>query len=306
MLSPEARQRLHQLEFRSKKRVEELLQGGYASLFKGQGLEFAEVREYIPGDDVRYLDWNVSARFGKPFVKLNEEERELTLMFLVDASASMECGGGLGSKADLAAQLVALLSFAALRFGHKVGMLRFAERVERYVEPRKGQQHIMRILGEVMSSASLGRGTDIEAALRYFYRIHPRRAVVFLLSDLLIDDAPECFLSGHQAGAGESVLERFLRLSCRRHQLSVLRLVSPLERQMPSVGKVRWRDAESGRTLSVDTSSAAWRQRYAVHMANLSSAWGGLVRSSGGSYAEFSSAEDPLENLLAFMRRVKC
>ena len=300
MLSQEARQRLRQLEFQSRRQVEEVLQGRYASLFKGQGVEFAEVREYVPGDDLRYLDWNVSARFGKPYVKLNLEERELTLIFLLDNSASMAVSGGLGSKADLAAQALAMLSFAALRFGHRVGLVRFAERVERYIEPQRGHQHVLRLLGEVLDRSSWGQGTDLEGALHFFNRVYPRRAVLFYVSDLLDSRLGTPDLSGKSSELPES-LTRAISLCCRRHDLSVLRMVAPWEREMPAVGRVRWRDAETGQTAVINTGSAVLRRRYAANMTAFSGHWRNLLERSGGSYAEFSSGEELLGPLLAFM-----
>ncbi len=311
MLTPQARKRLRQLEFISRRQVDDSLQGRYASLFKGKGLEFAEVREYVPGDDVRYLDWNVTARFGKPFVKRNVEERELTIMLLLDGSASMGEPEHIGSKADLAAQLVALLSFAALRFGHKVGLLRFGERVERYVAPQRGHQHIMRLLGEVFAYRPSGRGTDLLGALNYFNRIFPRRAVVFVLSDLL---TPGFLPSGSVGEEGKSsqtdklgraaeVEERSLRLACRRHDLSVLRLVAPLERELPAVGRVRWADAETGQIALIDTSHSSMRQCYARLAQERSERWRRAVERCGGSYAEFCGGDDVVALLLSFMNR---
>ncbi len=309
MLSPEMRRRLRQLEFISKRQIEGLAPGRCASIFKGQGVEFAEVREYQAGDDVRYLDWNVSARLGRPFIKLNVEERELSLIFAVDASLSMDIGSAAGTKLDLAMQAAALLAYAAASQGHKTGLLLFAGRVELYLPPQQGSGQVQRLLGEIGSIRKRGGGTDLTGALRFLNRCHPRRALVFLLSDLL--DPRFCTAAYAPVPEKNSAVTlsedtvRSLRLTCRRHDLAVLRITAAGERELPDVGPVRWRDAETGRMVSVNTSNTALRRFYAENMAAYGAAWRSLVRGAGGRYAELSGGEELLPQLLAFMSQRK-
>ena len=310
MLSPEMRRRLRQLEFISKRQIEGLAPGRCASIFKGQGVEFAEVREYQAGDDVRYLDWSVSARLGRPFIKLNVEERELSLIFAVDASLSMDIGSAAGTKLDSALQAAALLAYAAEGQGHKTGLLLFAGGVERYLPPQQGSSQVQRLLGEIGSVRKRGRGTDLAGALRFLNRCHPRRALVFLLSDLLDPRfGTPAYVSAPEKNAAAVTLSkdtaRILRLTCRRHDLAVLRIAAAGERELPDVGTVRWRDAETGRMISVNTSNAELRRRYAENMAAYGAAWRSLVRGAGGRYAELSGGEELLPQLLAFMSQRK-
>lgn len=244
MISPEARRRIRRLEITTARRVDEFFSGRYTSLFKGRGVEFSEVREYLPGDDVRSLDWNVTARMGHPYVKKNVEERELTLLLVVDVSASQDFGSGECSKRDLASEVGALLAFSALRNGDKVGLLLFTDRVEKFVPPRKGRRHSLRLIREILDPSPEGRGTDLGQALSYLNRVQKRRAVVFLLSDFL--GAPA---------------DRDLRVTCRRHDVSALHLSDPRESALPAMGRLRLRDLETGRVAVVDSSSRDFQRR---------------------------------------------
>ena len=310
MLSPEMRRRLRQLEFISRRQIAGLAPGRCASIFKGRGVEFAEVREYQAGDDVRCLDWNVSARLGRPFVKLNVEERELSLIFAVDASLSMDTGSASGTKLDLALQAAALLAYAAESQGHKTGLLLFADRVRRYIPPRQGSRHVQRLLGEIGGLRDKRHGTDIAGALTFLNRCHPRRALVFLLSDLLDPRlGSPAFVPVPKNDGGPADVSadaaRSLRLTCQRHDLAVLRIAPARERELPDAGTVRWRDAETGRLFSVNTSDAELRRRYAENTAAYGSAWRAAVRGAGGRYTELSGSEELLSQLLAFMAQRK-
>ena len=226
--------------------LDERLSGDYHSVFKGQGIEFDEARPYQPGDDVRAIDWNVTARTGEPYVKRFSEERELTILFLVDVSGSQSFGTAARSKAARAAELTALLAMAALSNQDKVGLLLFSDRVVKSLPPRKGRTAVQRLVREVLAAEETHEGTDIRAALRFVSATQRRKAVVFLLSDFQDDG-----------------YARDLAAFARRHDVIACRISAPAESALPAVGLVELWDPETHRTLLVDTSSAAVRRRFA-------------------------------------------
>ncbi len=283
MISPEARRRLRRLEITTRRMVDEYLAGRYTSLFKGRGVEFSEVREYQPGDDVRSIDWNVTARCGEPYVKKNAEERELTLLLAVDLSASQDFGTGQRSKRDLALEVAALLAFSALRNGDKVGLLLFTDRVEKFVPPRKGRRHCLRLVREILEPTPAGRGTDLALALGYLDRVQKRRAVVFLLSDFL-----------------GTLPQRDLRVTCRRHDVSALRLADPREASIPAVGRLRLRDLETGRVALVDSSDTGFQHRFAQASEQRSLQLRRHFERSGADFGEFSTQGPVVTTLLRF------
>ncbi len=227
--------------------VQDFFAGQYHSAFKGRGMEFEEVREYQPGDDIRTIDWNVTARTGRPFIKHFREERELTVLLVVDISASQDFGTRAQLKSELVAELGATLAFSAIQNNDKVGLLLFTDRVERFVPPRKGLRHALRVVRELLYHPPTGRGTDIAAALDYLNRIQRRRAVVFLVSDF---QAPP--------------FERALQVARHRHDLIPVIVEDPRERELPAVRFVELYDPETGAQLLVDTGSRAVRRRYAA------------------------------------------
>ncbi|MCO4768534.1 MAG: DUF58 domain-containing protein [Deltaproteobacteria bacterium] len=228
-------------------RVTEAMGGEYRSVFKGRGMEFEEVREYVPGDDVRTIDWNVTARMQRPFVKEFREERELVVMILVDISASGDFGTKGSTKNEVAARLAATLAFAAVRNNDKVGLLLFSDRIERFVPPKKGRGHVWRVIKEVLDCERRGTGTDLAEALSFLSKVVRRKAVVFLVSDFL---------------AEADDLATPLRLVNRRHDLVVFHISDPRERALPDVGFLALEDAESGASAWIDTSSRSVRERY--------------------------------------------
>lgn len=230
MLPPELVKQIRLLEIRTDRAVDEIVCGAYRSVFKGRGIEFEEVREYVPGDDVRTIDWNVTARTGAPFVKKFVEERELVVLLVVDVSASGAFGSGPRSKRAAAAELAALLAFSAGRSGDKVGLLMFSDRTELYVPPRSGRRHALRLVREVLAFRPASRGTDIGGALREVAQLLRKRSVVFLLSDLM-DEKP---------------FERELAMLNRRHDVVALELFDPAERAWPGSVAADLEDAESG------------------------------------------------------------
>jgi uncharacterized protein (DUF58 family) len=241
--------RIRRVEIRTRRLVNETLAGEYHSIFKGQGMEFSEVREYQPGDDVRTIDWNVTARMGSPFVKKFVEERELTVYILVDASASGLVGSFGRRKQELAAELGALLAFSALTNHDKVGLILFTDRVEKHIPPGKGKGHVLRIIREVLYFEPEGRGTDLTAALDFLGRVTTKRSVVFLLSDF------------YDAG-----WEKALSIVNRRHDVVALAVRDGLELDLPEAGLLTVRDLETGTEAVVDTASEAVRRTYAARM----------------------------------------
>jgi len=248
--------KVRQIEIRSNRLVSEALAGSYHSAFKGQGIDFEEVREYQPGDEVRSIDWNVTAKMNAPFVKQYREERELTILLAVDLSASGIFGSVEQSKRERLAELAALLAFSADRNNDKVGLILFTEEIEQYLPPAKGQQHVLRILREILFREAQGKGTNLRGSLRFLNRVMRRRAVVFLLSDFLIPN------NGDEDESAEDILLKELFTTRRRHDLICARVSDPRENDLPDVGRIVLEDAETGEFIEVNTSDTAFRQRY--------------------------------------------
>jgi uncharacterized protein (DUF58 family) len=242
MLTREQLRAVRKIQIRTSHLVSDLFAGQYQSVFKGRGMEFAEVRLYQPGDDVRTIDWNVTARSGTPHVKRFAEERELTVMLVVDASASTIFGSRRQTKQALAAELGALLAFSAITNNDKVGLVMFSDRIELALPPRKGNRHVLRVIREILSRRPAGRGTDIPAALEHLGRVTKRRCVVFLVSDFLTPG-----------------WRRALRIASRRHDVVAVVLEDPREAELPAVGLVELEEAETGERWTVDTRD--WRVR---------------------------------------------
>lgn len=261
MVSPRAiLSSVRQVEIRSRRLVTDALVGSYHSVFKGRGMDFEEVREYQPGDDVRSIDWNVTARMDRPFVKVFREERELTLILAVDLSASGNFGSADATKRERAAEMAAVLALSAVRNQDKVGLLLFADGIERWLPPRKGRPHVLRVVREILFHEPHGRGTNLAAALDHLGRIQRRRAIVFLLSDFLV---PEMEPHHRPAADGSDRLRRALGVAARRHDLVAVRMVDPREEALPNVGPLVLEDAETGELVEVDTSSHEVRHFYA-------------------------------------------
>jgi uncharacterized protein (DUF58 family) len=244
---------MRQLEIRTRRIVNDSLAGAYHSVFKGRGMDFDEVREYTPGDEVRTIDWNVTARAGRIFVKKFTEERELTIVLLVDISASGNFGSGAMSKRDLAAELASVLAFSAIRNSDKVGLLLYTDRAERYLPPKKGCRHVLRAVRDILYHVPVGIGTDSVKALDIVNHVLHRRAIVFLISD---------FQSAGDPIATRAQLRRAMRQTNRRHDLIAVHVEDPRERELPDVGMLALEDAETGEILEVDTASAAVRTRF--------------------------------------------
>lgn len=249
MDTSELLKKVRRIEIKTRGLSKHIFSGEYHSAFKGRGMSFSEVREYQYGDDVRNIDWNVTARTGEPYVKIFEEERELTVMLLVDVSRSAFFGTCRQFKEELATEICAVLAFSAIQNNDKVGVLFFSDRIERFIPPRKGRQHILRIIRELITFEPQGHGTDIGQALRYFNNLVKKRSICFLVSDFLTEGYADA-----------------LRIVGRKHDLVGIHLYDPLELELPQAGLWRVEDAESGQTTWLDTSSPqvrhAWASRF--------------------------------------------
>ncbi|MDD3605228.1 MAG: DUF58 domain-containing protein [Kiritimatiellae bacterium] len=252
MIPKEIIAKVRRIQIRSRHKVNDLFAGQYHSVFKGRGMEFHDVREYIPGDDIRSIDWNVTARTGHPFVKTFVEERELTVMLLVDISRSHVFGSGTQLKKDLAAEIAAVLAFAAIRNNDRVGLILFSDEVECYIPPRKGTGHVFRVIREILYFKPNHQKTDFQPALDYLNHISTHRTVSFLISDFLAED--NC--------------RRLLAVTARRHDLNAILVADKHEQSWPKAGLVEWEDAETGRTFLVDTSDPAVRHTLAARQAH--------------------------------------
>lgn len=286
MIPHDVLRKVRQIEIRTRHLVADLFGGEYHSVFKGRGMEFAEVREYIPGDDVRSIDWNVTARMGHPFVKRFQEERELTVLLLVDQSASGRFGTRTRFKSELAAEVGALIALSAVHNNDKVGLISFTDEVERYVPPAKGRQHVLRVVREILYAEAKGNGTDLASALDHLSRAQKRRAVVFLLSDFI--------------GTG---YERSLRVASRRHDLIALRLRDEREDHLPEVGVVALTDLETGKEMLVDTSDPEVRRRFAEHNARHQARFTQTVQRARVDAVDLWTGQDVVAPLAAFFKQ---
>lgn len=246
MIPKEILKKVQRIEITTRGLVNDVFSGEYHSVFKGRGMEFSEVREYQIGDDIRMIDWNVTARAGHPFVKVFEEERELTVMLMVDASRSGEFGTHERMKGEIAVEICALLAFSAIKNNDKVGLIIFTDKIEKFVPPRKGKSHVLRVLRELLYFEPEEQKTDIGMALEYMTRVLQRRSVVFMVSD---------FISGD--------FEKQLRIANRRHDMVGIHMIDPREMELPQIGYVELEDVETGEQILLDTSDPEVRQLFA-------------------------------------------
>jgi len=247
MLPKEIIAKIRRIEITTSKLVTDMLAGQYESVFKGRGIEFDEVREYQPGDEIRSIDWNVTARMGRPFIKKYVEERQLTVMVLLDASGSSYFGTAKRLKSELAAEVSAVLAFAATQNKDRVGLIIFTDRIEKFIPPRKGLAHVLRVIREALYFSPKGKGTDIAGALRYLDGVTTRRAVTFVISDFFAKD-----------------FKNALAIANKRHDCVAITITDPREIELPDAGLVELTDAETGAIFSVDTSKASTRLKYSA------------------------------------------
>ncbi len=290
VLPAEILRHVRRLEIRTRQRVTELFAGQYHSVFKGQGMEFDEVREYVPGDDIRDIDWNVTARLGVPFIKKYAEERELTVFLLVDKSASLLFGSGNQGKNDLAAEVGGLLAFSAINNQDKVGLLSFSDTPEQLIPARKGRPHGLRIIREIRFGIPAGHGTDLAAACETALHAIHRRSVMFLLSDFLVS-------------AGDlAALDRPIGMLARKHDLIALTIKDPLEGGLPDVGLWEGEDLESGGSILFDSSNKRSRDRFNQQFIKQREQVSALFKSHNIDQVVFEVGQDPVDPLLRFFK----
>jgi uncharacterized protein (DUF58 family) len=285
MIPKELVKKIRYIQIYTSKAVNDILAGEYESVFKGRGMEFNEVREYYPGDDVRSIDWNVTARTGEPHVKLFVEERELTIMFMVDLSASGTFGSTRKIKNDVAAELCALLAFSAIKNNDNVGLIVFTDQVEMFIPPAKGTTHVLRLIRDLLDFTPGQTQTNIAVGIEYLGRVITRRSVVFLISDFL----------------GEGY-EKPLRVLGKKHDLIAVSITDPREIKLPNVGLVELEDAETGELILIDTGSAAIRKRYEQIGTARQRYLQEMFRSMNIDHIEISTNRDYLIDLIKFFR----
>ena len=284
--------KVRKIEIKTRSLSHQIFAGEYHSAFKGRGMAFSEVREYQFGDDVRNMDWNVTARLRAPYVKVFEEEREMTVVLLVDVSSSGIFGTTLRTKRELIAEIAAVLSFSASINNDKVGALCFSTKVEKFIPPKKGRSHLLRILRELLEFTPQESGTDISEALRFLTNAIKKRCNAFLLSDLLDVDANAA-----------PKYEEALKIAANRHDLSVIEIYDPRERDLPDVGLVRVCDAESGAQRWINTSSASVRKSYSQWNEKVQAEAEKLFRKTKVESVSISTSDDYVKNLISFFKR---
>ena len=286
MLNRDLLKKVKKIELSTRHLVNEVFGGEYHSVFKGRGMEFAEVREYTPGDEIRTIDWNVSARTGVPYVKLFEEERELTVMIMVDASASGAFGTRGQMKRNLAAELSAVLAFSAVKNNDKVGLIIFTDRVEKFIPPRKGRSHVLRVIREVLNHEPENPGTQINSALEFMNRVLRKRSVVFMISDFL-----------------DKGYEKSIKQASRRHDMLSFHLQDPWEMDLPNLGLIQIHDGETGETSLVNTSKRSLRKAYNDQASKRFERLQAFFRSNGLDYLNIRTDVPYVDSLISFFRK---
>lgn len=281
--------KVRKIEIRTRALSHQIFAGEYHSAFKGRGMAFSEVREYQYGDDVRNMDWNVTARLRSPYVKVFEEEREMTVMLLIDISRSGFFGTVGGTKRDLIAEIAAVLSFSAILNNDKVGALFFSDKVEKFIPPKKGRSHLLHIIREIIELEPSSSGTDISAALRFLTNAIKQKCTAFLLSDMMDTDSE-----------GNPNYEDAIKVAVNRHDLSVIKIYDPRERVVPDVGLVNVKDSETGESAWVNTSSRKMREAYAQATKNADDKALKLLRRYQIDSVDISTGSDYVRGLMAF------
>ena len=285
MIPLEIIKKVRQIEIRTNRIVNSLLGGAYHSAFKGRGMEFEEVREYQPGDEIRQIDWNVTARTGAPFVKLYREERELTVVVLVDVSPSDQFGTGAQQKNELAAEFSAVIAFSAIRNNDKVGLVLFTDEVEMYIPPKKGKKHVLRVIRELLTYEPKSRGTDIAEALRFLAQVTRRRSTIFLISDFIAAD-----------------YEKSLAAVKSKHDVIAVRTSDPREVEFPDVGLVTLEDAETGEIMVIDSRSARIRNLFESRVQEERSRQDHFLRSLNVDELEIRTGKEYINELTNLFR----
>ncbi|HHT9144950.1 MAG: DUF58 domain-containing protein [Candidatus Brocadiaceae bacterium] len=285
MISKDILKKIQQIQIHTRRLVNEAFVGEYHSVFKGRGMEFDEVREYQPGDEIRTIDWNVTARMGHPFIKRYVEERELTVMLLVDVSASGNFGSIKHLKNEVATEICAILAFSAIKNNDKVGMIMFTDKIEKFIPPKKGPKHVLRVIRELLCSQPTGKGTNISVALEYLNKITHRRTISFVVSDFIANDYAHA-----------------LRIANKRHDMIAITIVDPREQELPNVGFVELRDAESGEILLLDTADSLARKEFGTLNNRRRQEQSRLFRSMGVDEILINTNRHYVEPIVRFFR----
>ncbi len=278
--------KVRKIEIKTRGLSHQIFSGHYHSVFKGRGMAFSEVREYQYGDDIRSIDWNVTARFNHPYVKIFEEERELTVMLLVDVSASNEFGSQNHFKEDVLTEIAAVLAFSAIQNNDKVGVIFFSDKVEKFISPKKGRMHILRIIREMIDFKPENRSTSVSEALRYFTNAIKKRSIAFVISDFLDDN-----------------FEDALRIANKKHDVVALRVFDKREAQLPNVGLMKMKDAESGEMIWVNTSSRKTREKYQKWWFEKEQKLKDTFVKTGIDFVNIDTVQDYVRPLMALFRK---
>ena len=287
-------QKVRRIEIKTQALTNNVFAGEYHSAFKGRGMSFSEVREYQPGDDIRDIDWNVTARFDRTYVKVFEEERELTVLLLIDVSGSLDFGTKTQSQRDLLTEIAATLAFSAIRNNDKIGVIFFSDHCEKFIPPAKGRAHILRIIREMLTFKPQSSRTDIAAALEFMMRVQRKKCIAFLLSDFFDSRIPNA--------SSDSRISRNVAMVARHHDLIAIRVYDRCMEKLPNVGLVKMEDAETGHKMIVDTSSRKVREVHAQYWNSISRSLDFIFRRSKVAFANVSTGTDfviPLKNLFA-------
>jgi len=288
METSELIKRVRKIEIKTRGLSRNIFAGEYHSAFKGRGMAFSEVREYQFGDDIRNIDWNVTARYNKPFVKIYEEERELTVVLLIDVSGSREFGSTDKLKKNIITEISAILAFSAIQNNDKIGVIFFSDKIEKFIPPKKGRSHILRIISELIDFEPQSRGTDISGAIRYLTNAIKKRCTAFVISDFIQKD--------------ES-LENALSIANNRHDVVALRIYDERETRLPNVGLIKLKDAETGAYTWIDTSDEKARNTYRVWWKRLSAQLDNSFKKSGVDYAEINTSQDYVKSLISLFKK---
>ncbi|MBM2833249.1 MAG: hypothetical protein HW406_410 [Candidatus Brocadiaceae bacterium] len=285
MIPKDILKKIQQIQIHTRRLVNEAFVGEYHSVFKGRGMEFDEVREYQPGDEIRTIDWNVTARMGRPFIKRYVEERELTVMLLVDVSASGNFGSIKHLKNEVATEICAILAFSAIKNNDKVGMIMFTDKIEKFIPPKKGPKHVLRVIRELLCAQPTGKGTNISVALEYLNKITHRRTISFVVSDFIANDYAHA-----------------LRIANKRHDMIAITIVDPREQELPNVGFIELRDAESGEILLLDTADSLARREFGALNNRRRQEQSRLFRSMGVDEILINTNRHHVEPIVRFFR----
>ncbi|MFH1760099.1 MAG: DUF58 domain-containing protein [bacterium] len=285
MISHELIKKIKRIEIKTNRIVNDVLGGEYLSAFKGQGMEFSEVREYLPGDDVRAIDWNVTARMQHPYIKKYMEERELTVILMVDASSSGDFGSFKQMKGEIAVEICALLAFSAIKNNDRVGLIIFTSGIEKFIAPKKGRKHVLRVIRELLYFKPRHAGTDIGGALKYLKDILSKRAVVFLVSDFI-----------------SSEFEAPIKIANKEHDIIMITVTDPREIDIPAMGLLELQDAETGETILVDTSENLFQKNFREHSLGMRSDLNDLMRRIGIDLIHIRTDRDYVDPLVRFFK----